>query len=46
MARCPIQGCAGGNTTDDRFRIEVRHSFADHVRHLLAGISREIELGI
>jgi sarcosine oxidase subunit gamma len=31
---------------DDRFRIEVWHSFADHVWHLLAGISREIELGI
>lgn len=31
---------------EDRFRIEVWHSFADHVWHLLAGISREIELGI
>ena len=31
---------------EDRFRIEVWHSFADHVWHLLAGICREIELGV
>lgn len=31
---------------DDRFRVEVWHSFSDHVWHLLAGICREIELGI
>ncbi|HEV7325597.1 MAG TPA: sarcosine oxidase subunit gamma family protein [Bosea sp. (in: a-proteobacteria)] len=30
----------------DRFRIEVWHSFADHVWHLLQAISREIELGL
>ncbi len=30
----------------DRFRIEVWHSFADHVRHLLQAVSREMELGI
>jgi sarcosine oxidase, subunit gamma len=30
----------------NRFRIEVWHSFADHVWHLLQTISREIELGI
>lgn len=30
----------------DRFRIEVWHSFADHVWHLLQTISREIELGL
>ncbi|MDB5613892.1 MAG: sarcosine oxidase, gamma subunit family [Devosia sp.] len=30
----------------DRFRIEVWHSFSDHVWHLLAGICREIELGV
>lgn len=31
---------------EDRFRVEVWHSFADHVWHLLAGICREIELGV
>lgn len=31
---------------DDRFRVEVWHSFADHVWHLLAGICREYELGL
>lgn len=31
---------------DDRFRVEVWHSFADHVWHLLAGICREFELGL
>jgi len=31
---------------EDRFRIEVWHSFADHVWTLLAGICREIELGV
>jgi sarcosine oxidase subunit gamma len=30
----------------DRFRVEVWHSFSDHVWNLLAGICREIELGI
>lgn len=30
----------------DRFRVEVWHSFADHVWNLLAGICREIELGV
>ncbi|SFC12976.1 sarcosine oxidase subunit gamma [Devosia psychrophila] len=30
----------------DSFRIEVWHSFADHVWNLLAGICREIELGV
>lgn len=30
----------------DRFRIEVWHSFADHVWHLLQTVSREIELGL
>lgn len=30
----------------DRFRVEVWHSFADHVWNLLTGICREIELGI
>lgn len=30
----------------DRFRIEVWHSFSDHVWNLLAGICREIELGV
>jgi len=30
----------------DRFRIEVWHSFSDHVWHLLAGICREYELGV
>ena len=30
----------------DRFRIEVWNSFADHVWHLLAGICQEIELGV
>jgi sarcosine oxidase, subunit gamma len=28
-----------------RFRVEVWHSFSDHVWHLLAGICREYELG-
>jgi sarcosine oxidase subunit gamma len=32
--------------TEDRFRVEVWHSFADHVWHLLQGISHELELGI
>jgi sarcosine oxidase subunit gamma len=32
--------------TEARFRIEVWHSFSDHVWHLLAGICREIELGV
>lgn len=31
---------------EDRFRIEVWHSFADHVWHLLEGICREFELGL
>jgi sarcosine oxidase, subunit gamma len=31
---------------EDRFHIEVWHSFADHVWHLLAGICREFELGL
>lgn len=31
---------------DDRFRVEVWHSFADHVWHLLAGVCQEIELGV
>lgn len=31
---------------DDRFRIEVWHSFSDHVWHLLDGICREINLGV
>ncbi|WP_182084142.1 sarcosine oxidase subunit gamma family protein [Aureimonas sp. ME7] len=31
---------------EDRFRIEVWPSFADHVWHLLAGICREFELGL
>ncbi|RIY03668.1 sarcosine oxidase [Aureimonas flava] len=31
---------------EDRFRIEVWHSFADHVWHLLAAIRREFELGL
>lgn len=31
---------------EDRFRVEVWHSFADHVWHLLAGICREYELGL
>jgi sarcosine oxidase subunit gamma len=30
----------------DRFRIEVWNSFADHVWHLLAGVCQEIELGV
>lgn len=30
---------------EDRFRLEVWHSFADHVWTLLAGICNEIELG-
>jgi sarcosine oxidase, subunit gamma len=30
----------------DRFRVEVWHSFADHVWHLLAGVCQEIELGV
>ena len=31
---------------EDRFRVEVWHSFADHVWHLLAGVCQEIELGV
>ena len=31
---------------EDRFRVEVWHSFSDHVWHLLAGICREYELGV
>ena len=31
---------------ETRFRIEVWHSFSDHVWHLLAGICREYELGV
>ena len=42
----PGVGNAGRNTPDDRFRIEIWRPFADHARHLLAGISREIEPGI
>ena len=30
----------------DNFRVEVWHSFSDHVWNLLAGICREIELGV
>jgi sarcosine oxidase, subunit gamma len=30
----------------DRFRVEVWHSFSDHVWHLLATICREYELGV
>ena len=30
----------------DAFRVEVWHSFSDHVWNLLAGICREIELGV
>lgn len=30
----------------DRFRVEVWHSFSDHVWHLLAGICHEYELGV
>ena len=32
--------------TENRFRIEVWRSFADHVRHILHAVSREIALGI
>jgi sarcosine oxidase subunit gamma len=31
---------------ETRFRVEVWHSFSDHVWHLLAGICREYELGV
>ncbi|WP_404401418.1 sarcosine oxidase subunit gamma [Pelagibacterium halotolerans] len=31
---------------EDRFRIEVWHSFSEHVWHLLQAAGREIELGI
>ena len=30
----------------ESFRVEVWHSFSDHVWNLLAGICREIELGV
>ena len=32
--------------TENRFRIEVWRSFADHVRHILHAVSREIALAI